>query len=34
VCAYAEAEDYLVVVTVYELDPLRWDEEFRDRRGQ
>ena len=34
VCAYAEAEDYLVVVTVYEPDPLRWDEEFRHRRGQ
>ncbi len=34
VCAYARDEDRLVVVTVYEPDPRRWDEGFRRRREQ
>ena len=32
VCAYAAQEDQLVVITVYEPDPNRWDEEFGRRR--
>lgn len=32
VCAYAADEDRLVIVTVYEPDPRRWDEDFRRRR--
>ena len=30
VCAYDEAEDHTVIVTVYQPDPTRW-EEFRRR---
>lgn len=32
VCAHAPEEDRLIVITVYEPDPNRWDEEFRQRR--
>ena len=32
VCAYAPEDDQLIVITVYEPDPNRWDEEFRQRR--
>lgn len=32
VCAYAADEDRLVVVTVYEPDPHRWEKGFRQRR--
>ena len=32
VCAYVHEEDKLIVITVYEPDPNRWDEEFRQRR--
>jgi hypothetical protein len=32
VCAYAPEDDQLIVITVYEPDPDRWDEEFRQRR--
>jgi hypothetical protein len=32
VCAYAPDEDQLIVITVYEPDPNRWDQEFRQRR--
>ena len=32
VCAYAPEEDQLIVITVYEPDPNRWDEGFRHRR--
>jgi len=32
VCAYVPEEDQLIVITVYEPDPNRWDEDFRQRR--
>lgn len=32
VCAFTRDEDQLIVVTVYEPDPRRWDDEFRYRR--
>jgi hypothetical protein len=32
VCAHAPDEDQLIVITVYEPDPKRWDEGFRQRR--
>jgi hypothetical protein len=32
VCAYAPEDDQLIVITVYEPDPNRWDDEFRQRR--
>ena len=32
VCAYAREEDQLIVITVYQPDPNRWDEGFRQRR--
>jgi hypothetical protein len=32
VCAHVPDEDRLIVITVYEPDPERWDEEFRQRR--
>lgn len=31
VCAYDEREDQVVIVTVYEPDPKRWDDTFRER---
>ena len=33
VCAFANEEDQLIVSTVYEPDPNRWDEQFRRRRS-
>ncbi len=33
VCAYVPEDDKLIVITVYEPDPNRWDEEFRQRRA-
>jgi hypothetical protein len=30
--AYAPEDDRLIVIAVYEPDPNRWDEEFRQRR--
>jgi GAF domain-containing protein len=33
VCAYAEVEDRTVVVTVYQPDPERWDDELRRRKS-
>jgi hypothetical protein len=30
--AYAPEDDEVIVITVYEPDPNRWDEEFRQRR--
>jgi len=32
VCAYAPEDDQLIVITVYEPDQNRWDDEFRQRR--
>jgi len=32
VCAYVREEDQLIVITVYQPDPNRWDEGFRQRR--
>jgi hypothetical protein len=32
VCAYAPEDDQLIVITMYEPDPNRWDDEFRQRR--
>lgn len=32
VCAYAPEDDQLVVITVDEPDPNRWNQEFRQRR--
>ncbi|MBI4590585.1 MAG: DUF4258 domain-containing protein [Candidatus Rokubacteria bacterium] len=33
VCAPVTAEGKLVIITVYQPDPARWDPEFRRRRG-
>jgi hypothetical protein len=32
VCAYVPEEDRLIVITVYEPDPSRWEEGFQQRR--
>ena len=33
VCAYAEAEDRAVVITIYQPDPERWEDGFRRRKS-